>query len=86
MPETILELLETGSLTESQIAEKMGITTEELKACMEYLKQMGYIRSTFINPTNGGCSGNCGSCGSSCHDSTCQSAISPSAYTVWEVI
>ena len=35
---------------------------------------------------NGGCSGNCGSCGSSCHDGTCQSAISPSAYTVWEVI
>ena len=99
MPERILELLENGSLTEGQIAEKLQISLEELKAGMDYLKQMGFIKATFINPSSGGCSGNCGSCGSSCNNSshstaTCTNTslntscqvISPSAYTVWEVI
>lgn len=82
MPEKILELLENGSLTEGQIADKLQISLDELKAGMDYLKQMGFIKATFINPSSGGCSGNCGSCGSSCGNHT----ISPSAYTVWEVI
>ena len=50
MPEKILELLETCSLTKEQIAEKINVTLEELDAAMEYLQQMGYIKSTAITP------------------------------------
>lgn len=85
MPEKILELLESKSLTELQIAEKLTVSVEEVKACMEYLLQMGFIKSTTINPTSGGCSegcgGNCGKCNASCHVS-----ISASSYTVWEIL
>ena len=42
MPEKILELLESCSLTKEQIAEKINVTLEELDAAMEYLQQMGY--------------------------------------------
>lgn len=95
MPEKILELLENGSLTESQIADKLQISLDELKAGMDYLTQMGFMKATFIYPTSGGCDGSCGNCGSSCSNSShnassCQSTscpvISPSSYTVWEVI
>lgn len=82
MPEKILELLETCSLTKEQIAEKINVTLEELDAAMEYLQQMGYIKSTAITPTDGGCSGscggNCGKCSGSCNTS------SNSGYIVWE--
>ena len=67
MPEKILELLETCSLTKEQIAEKICVTLEELDAVMEYLQQMGFVKSTAINPADGGCSGSCGgNCGGSC--------------------
>lgn len=83
MPEKILELLETCSLTKDQIAKKINVTIEELDAAMEYLQQMGFIKSTAITPTNRGCSnncgGNCGKCSGSCNTS------SNSGYTVWEL-
>lgn len=82
MPEKILKLLENGSLTEWQIADKLNISIDEVKACMEYLKMSGFIKSHIINPVGGGCSGNCGSCGGC--DSTYTS--SNSSYIVWEIV
>ncbi|MBQ7775889.1 MAG: hypothetical protein IJ379_08200 [Lachnospiraceae bacterium] len=84
MPEKILELLETSSMTKEQIARKLNISLEELDAVFAYLQQMGFIKATTIQPTGGGCSGscggNCGKCGSSC------STTSGSRYTIWELI
>lgn len=80
MPEKILELLENGSLTEWQISEKLDISIEELKACMEYLQNTGFIRCRTVNPRAHSCSGNCGNCGGACNDS------SNSSYIVWEVV
>lgn len=83
MPEKILELLEKSNLTEAQIAESLNVSVAELKACMEYLQQMGFIKSTTINPTggcSGSCGGNCGKCNSSCN------TISNSGYTIWEIV
>ena len=82
MPEKILKLLENRSLTEWQIADKLNISIDEVKACIEYLKMAGIIKSQIINPAGGGCSGNCGSCGGC--DSTCTS--SNSSYIVWEIV
>lgn len=83
MPEKILELLENCTLTKKQIAERLDLTLSELDAVMEYLQQMGYIKSTTIIPTHGscssGCSGSCGNCSGSC------SATSNSEYIVWEL-
>lgn len=84
MPEKILKLLENGSLTEWQIADKLNISVDEVKACMEYLKMAGIIKSQIINPKNsGGCSGNCGGCGG-CNSS--YNDTSHSGYTIWEII
>ena len=92
MPEKILNLLEKNSLTEWQIAEKLHASIDEINAVMEYLQQMGYIKSTFINPSgsgschdgcgncSGGCGGGCKGCGSS------ENSISNSSYTVWEIM
>lgn len=91
MPEKILTLLEQESLTEWQIAENLSISVEEVKAVMDYLQQMGYIKSTFINPTDAGCSScgeNCsGVCADNCKNcNTSSNTISNSSYTVWEII
>lgn len=80
MPEKILALLETGSLTEMQIAEKLCLSVDEVKACIDYLEMAGFIKSDKINPTGNGCSGNCGKCHSSCNDN------SHSSYKVWEIV
>lgn len=84
MPEKILELLETCSLTKEQIARKLNISLEELDAAFAYLQQMGFIKATTIQPTGGDCSGscggNCGKCSSSCN------TVSGSGYTVWELV
>ncbi|MBQ9141731.1 MAG: hypothetical protein IJX63_08065 [Lachnospiraceae bacterium] len=84
MPEKILALLETSSMTKEQIARKLNISLEELDAAFAYLQQMGFIKATTIQPTSGGCSGscggNCGKCSSSC------STTSGSQYTIWELI
>lgn len=80
MPQKILELLETGSLTEWQIAEKLHISTEEVKAGIDYLLQAGYIRLQIINPTGTGCSGNCGKCNSSCNTQA------SSGFRAWEIV
>ena len=80
MPQKILEILETGSLTEWQISEKLNISVDEVKACIDYLKQSGFIRSQVINPKGTGCSGNCGNCGTSCNE------MSNSTYIIWEVV
>ena len=84
MPEKILELLKTCSLTKEQIAEKLNISLPELEAVMDYLQQMGFIKSTSITPTQGGCStdcsGNCGKCSGSCN------TLSNSSYIVWELL
>lgn len=80
MPEKILELLENDSLTEWQIAEKLIVSIDEVKACMEYLQQTGFIKSTVITPTSGECSGNCGKCNSSCN------TTSHTSYKIWEII
>lgn len=78
MPEKILNLLEKGSLTELQLATLLEISVEELKACLEYLQQMGFLKSTLIHPT-GGCSGNCGKCHASCNTAS-------SNYRIWEIL
>lgn len=83
MPEKILALLEKQKLTQGQIAEKLGVSVEELHACMEYLQQMNFIKATWINPTGGGCSGSCGRDCSKCHSYS--GTISSSAYTIWEI-
>lgn len=80
MPERILALLESGSLTEMQIAEQLAVSVAELKACMEYLQQMGFIKATVIKPTAGGCSGNCGKCSSTCN------TASATSYKIWEIV
>ncbi|MBQ6806854.1 MAG: hypothetical protein IJO97_05425 [Lachnospiraceae bacterium] len=96
MPEKILALLEKGSLTEWQIAETLGISIEEVKACISYLQNMHFIKSSVMNATgsacsnhcsekNGGsgsshCSGGCSGCGGS------SSSSSGSTYTIWEII
>lgn len=79
MPEKILKLLEQDSMTEQQIAEKLAISREEVKACMEYLLHTGFIRSETIIPTKSSCSGNCNKCKGSCNSQ------SGSSYTVWEI-
>ena len=87
MPEKILTLLENNSLTEWQIAEKLNISLEEVKAVMEYLQQMGFIKSTFVNPTNAGCSSCGGNCSGNCKKcDTSSNTISNSSYTVWELL
>ena len=87
MPEKILTLLENNSLTEWQIAEKLNISLEEVKAVMEYLQQMGFIKSTFVNPTNSGCSSCGGNCSGNCKKcDTSSNTISNSSYTVWELL
>lgn len=84
MPEKILELLKTCSITKEQIAEKLNISLPELEAVMDYLQQMGFIKSTTITPTQGGCStdcsDNCGKCSGSCN------TLSNSSYIVWELL
>lgn len=83
MPEKILELLESRALTQAQLATELNISVDELKACMDYLKRMGFIKSTVITPTGGsfgGCSGNCSKCGSAC------SASASSNYILWEIV
>ena len=87
MLEKILTLLENNSLTEWQIAEKLNISLEEVKAVMEYLQQMGFIKSTFVNPTNAGCSSCGGNCSGNCKKcDTSSNTISNSSYTVWELL
>lgn len=80
MPEKILNLLENCSLTEWQIAEKLIVSIDEVKACMEYLQQTGFIKSSVIKPTGGNCSGNCRNCNSSCN------TVSHSTYKIWEIV
>lgn len=82
MPEKILELLENESLTEWQIAGRLNASVDEVKACMTYLANMGYIKSSVINPTETSCSGNCSGC-SSCTSCNTESG---SSYTMWEVV
>lgn len=84
MPEKILELLETESLTEYQIAVKLNISLDEVKACIEYLCQAGFIKFSLLNPMENGCSGNCGKCTSSCEANP--QSVSTSAFKVWEMI
>lgn len=90
MPEKILTLLENNNLTEWQIAEKLNISVEEVKASMEYLQQMGFIKSTFINPTEAGCGSCSGNCSGGCSNckgcNSSQDTISNSSYTVWELL
>lgn len=77
MPEKILELLEKNSLTESQIAQKLNLSVYELKAALEYLSKMGYIRSVHVTPSSG-CDGNCSGCsGCGSHSAT--------GYTIWKI-
>lgn len=84
MPEKILELLKVFHHTKEQIAEKLNVSLPEVEAAMGYLQQMGFIKSTIISPTQGGCSsacnGNCGKCSASCNFS------SNSNYIVWELV
>lgn len=80
MPEKVLALLEKGSLTEWQLSERLNISIDEVKACIDYLYNAGFIKSLTINPSGGSCSGNCGKCGGSCN------CNSPSSYTIWEII
>lgn len=91
MPEKVLTLLEKESLTEWQIAEKLNTSIDEIKAAMEYLQQMGFIKATFINPTGGSCHDSCGNCSGNCSGGckSCVSSnnsISNSSYTVWEIV
>lgn len=90
MPERILAFLENESLTEWQIAEKLNVSVEEVKAAMEYLEQMGYIKSTFINPTDAGCGSCSGKCSGGCNSckscGSLQGTVSNSGYTVWELL
>lgn len=83
MPEKILELLKSNSLTKEQLAIKLNITLSELEAAMEYLEQMGFIKSTTITPVvkncSTGCSGSCSKCSGSCSPS------SNSDYVIWEI-
>ena len=84
MPEKILNLLETCSLTNEQIAQKLDISLQELDAVIDYLSQMGFIKATTIIPSQGscssGCGGNCGKCSGSCTHS------SNSSYVIWELV
>ena len=84
MPEKILNLLETCSLTKEQIAQKLDISLQELDAVMDYLSQLGFIKATTIIPTQGscssGCGGNCEKCSSSC------SYTNESGYVIWELV
>lgn len=86
MPEKILALLENGSLTEWQIAEKLDVSTDEVKACMTYLQNMHFIKSSVMNAT-GACSDGCGHCSGGCSgcSSSCSSGFG-STYTIWEII
>lgn len=98
MPEKILELLKTTSLTKEQIARQLELSVDEVTACLEFLRQAGFIRSEKIIPTSTGCTGNCGSCGSGCGCSGCKSSHSDcdsgsdchtesnSGYILWEII
>lgn len=87
MPEKILQLLESQSLTAWQIAEALHISEEEVNACIEYLSMSGFIRQTIINPSqhtcDGGCGGGCGGCQNCSNTHTHPSG---SAYKIWELI
>ena len=71
MPEKILALLENGSMTEWQIAEKLDISTDEVKACMTYLQNMHFIKSSVMNAT--------GACGDS-------ATIAPALLRLWQFL
>ena len=87
MPEKILALLEQESLTEWQIADKLNLPIEEIKAAMEFLQQMGYIKFTFINPNDAGCRSCTGNCSGNCKKCDASSnTISNSSYTIWELL
>lgn len=42
MPEKILELLRTMSLTEKQISDKLDLSIEEVNACLNHLYMTGF--------------------------------------------
>lgn len=83
MPEKILDLLEAASLTEWQLAEILNVSIDEVKACIEFLNNAGYIKPSILNCSQGGCSGNCKSCGSACSQST--TATNANQIKIWEI-
>ncbi len=82
MPEKILDLLETASLTEWQLAEILNVSVEEIKAGIEFLSNAGYIKASFLNCSQGGCTGNCKSCGGTCSSHSSTSA--KNQVKIWE--
>ena len=81
MPEIILKLLEVKPYR-CDCRRRLNASVDEVKACMTYLANMGYIKSSVINPTETSCSGNCSGC-SSCTSCNTESG---SSYTMWEVV
>lgn len=76
MPEKILELLKMSSLTEKQLATKLHISLDEVKACINHLYMTGFIRP--VGSTDPSCGAGCPGC-----DGTCGSA-KPS-YKIWKI-
>lgn len=87
MPEKILDLLETASLTEWQLAEQLNVSIEDVKACIEFLCNAGYIKASILNCAQGGCgngcSGSCKSCGGAC--SSHSSTGTENQVKIWEI-
>lgn len=77
MPEKILELLRTMSLTEKQISNKLDLSIEEVNACLNHLYMNGFIKPLTI--TTSSCGGNCAGCSGDC-------SYSGSTYKIWKIV
>ena len=85
MPEKILGLLELGTLTEEQIAELLLLTLSEVRSCIEYLHQTGYIKYTLIPSGTTSCSSHCDGCGK-CSGNCSHHHDTDTFIRVWELV
>ena len=83
----LLKLLEDGTAwTPERLAEKLGVSDDEVKRQMEFLEHAGYLRR--VNEENsGGCAG-CSGCSGHCGEAgVTKAALSGEGSPIfWEVI
>jgi len=73
--EKLLSLLDAGrALSQSDLAEALGVSAGMVSAQIEYLERLGLLRRVGYDCA---CGGGCSGCGSGC-----QSGLAPSA--MWE--
>ncbi len=61
--EEIMSALKKEACSEGMLADKLGVSTAELQACLKYLEAMGYIhKSTFGGTESKECEGDSSDC------------------------